>query len=144
MSKPVDEQPIVLYDGVCGLCNRGVQFLLKRDKRGRLQFASLQSDFAAKVLGRHGRDPKDLDTVYVVVNHDRPDEKVLDRSDAVLRAGHELGGPWKLLAATSRIIPRPLRDVLYRFVATNRYQVFGKSETCMLPDPSQRSRFLDL
>lgn len=144
MSKPVDEQPIVLYDGVCGLCNRGVQFLLKRDKRGRLQFASLQSDFAAKVLGRHGLDPKDLDTVYVVVNHDRPDEKVLARSAAVLRAWHELGGPWKLLATTSRIIPRTLRDLVYRFVATNRYRVFGKFETCMLPDPSQRSRFLDL
>ena len=144
MSKPVDEQPIVLYDGVCGLCNRGVQFLLKRDKRGRLQFASLQSDFAAKVLGRHGLDPNDLDTVYVVVNHDRPNEKVLDRSAAVLRAWHELGGSWKLLSSISSIIPRGLRDLVYRFVATNRYRVFGKFETCMLPDPSQRSRFLDI
>jgi predicted DCC family thiol-disulfide oxidoreductase YuxK len=144
MSKPVDEPPIVLYDGVCGLCNRGVQFLLKRDKRGRLQFASLQSDFAAKVLGRHGLDPNDLDTVYVVLNHDRPDEMVLDRSDAVLRAWHELGGAWKLLASISRIIPLGLRDLAYRFVATNRYRVFGKFETCMLPDPSQRSRFLDI
>ena len=143
MSKPVDEQPIVLYDGVCGLCNRGVQFLLKRDRRVRLQFASLQSDFAAKVLGRHKLDPNDLDTVYVVVNHDRPDEKILDRSDAVMRAWHELGGAWKLLAAISHIIPRGVRNLLYRFVATNRYRVFGKFETCMLPDPSQRSRFLD-
>lgn len=138
------EHPIVLYDGVCGLCNRGVQFLLKRDKRGRLQFASLQSDFASKVLGRHGLDPNDLDTVYVVVNHDRPGEVVLDRSEAVLQTWHELGGAWKLLAAVSRIIPRSLRDVIYRFVATNRYHVFGKFETCMLPDPSQRSRFLDI
>src|SRR5918998_3679550 len=113
MSKPFDEHPIVLYDGVCGLCNRGVQFLLKRDKRGQLQFASLQSDFAAKVLGRHGIDPKDLDTVYVVVNHNQPDEKILGRSDAVLRAWHELGGAWQLLSATGRIIPRPLRDLVY-------------------------------
>ncbi len=144
MSKSADEHPIVLYDGVCGLCNRGVQFLLKRDKRARLQFASLQSDFAAKVLGRHGINPNDLDTVHVVVNHDRPDEKIMGRSDAVLRAWHELGGAWKLLSATSRIIPRAIRDLVYRFVATNRYRVFGKFETCMLPDPSQRSRFLDL
>lgn len=144
MSKPADEHSIVLYDGVCGLCNRGVQFLLERDTRGHLQFASLQSDFAAKVLGRHGLDPNDLDTVYVVVNHDGPDEKVLGRSDAVLRAWHELGGSWKLLASVSSIIPRGLRDIVYRFVATNRYRVFGKHETCMLPDPSQRSRFLDV
>jgi predicted DCC family thiol-disulfide oxidoreductase YuxK len=144
MSKPGEKQPIILYDGVCGLCNRGVQFLLKRDKRGQLQFASLQSDFAAKVLGRHGIDPKDLDTVHVVVNHDRPDEKILGRSDAVLRAWQELGGSWKLLSSISSIIPRGLRDLVYRFVATNRYRVFGKFETCMLPDPSQRSRFLDI
>jgi predicted DCC family thiol-disulfide oxidoreductase YuxK len=144
MAKLADQHPIVLYDGVCGLCNRGVQFLLKRDEHGRLQFASLQSDFAAKVLGRHGLDPKDLDTVYVVVNHDGPDEMVLDRSDAVLRAWEELGGAWKLLAAISRVVPRGLRDVVYRFVATNRYRVFGKFDTCMLPDPSRRSRFLDL
>lgn len=144
MSNLVDEHPIVLYDGVCGLCNRGVQFLLKRDKHGRLQFASLQSDFAAKVLGRHALDPNDLDTVYVVMNHAQPDEKVLDRSDAVLRAWHELGGAWKLLSSISSIIPRGFRDVVYRFVATNRYHVFGKSETCMLPDPGQRSRFLDI
>jgi predicted DCC family thiol-disulfide oxidoreductase YuxK len=144
MSKPGEKQPIILYDGVCGLCNRGVQFLLKRDKRGQLQFASLQSDFAAKVLGRHGIDPKDLDTVHLVVNHDRPDEKILGRSDAVLRAWHELGGAWKLLSSISSIIPRGLRDLVYRFVATNRYRVFGKFETCMLPDPSQRSRFLDI
>jgi predicted DCC family thiol-disulfide oxidoreductase YuxK len=144
MSKPSEKQPIILYDGVCGLCNRGVQFLLKRDKRGQLQFASLQSDFAAKVLGRHGINPKDLDTVHVVVNHDRPEEKILGRSDAVLRAWHELGGSWKLLSSISSIIPRGLRDLVYRFVATNRYRVFGKFETCMLPDPSQRSRFLDI
>ena len=140
----VQQQPIILYDGVCGLCNRGVQFLLKRDKRGRLQFASLQSDFAANVLRRHRLDPNDLDTVYVVVNHDRLDEKILDRSDAVMRAWHELGGPWKLFSSVSSIIPRGVRDIVYRFVATNRYRVFGKHETCMLPDPSQRSRFLDI
>lgn len=140
----VNGHPIILYDGVCGLCNRGVQFLLKRDKRARLKFASLQSDFAAKVLARHGIDPKDLDTVHVVLNHDRSDEQILGRSDAVLRAWHELGGAWKLLAAISRIIPRAFRDLVYRFVATNRYRVFGKFETCMLPDPNQRSRFLDI
>jgi len=136
--------PIIFYDGVCGLCNALVQFLIRRDNRGALRFASLQSDFAAKVLGRHGIDAADLDTVQVVVNYEQPDERVLNRSDAILRACGELGGSWKILAAVARIIPRPLRDLVYRFVARNRYQVFGKYETCLLPEPKQRSRFLDM
>ena len=135
---------IILYDGVCGLCNRLVQFLLKHDKNSRLRFASLQSDFAANVLRRHGIDPKDLDTMHVVENYDQADERVLQRSDAILRAGRELGGVWGPLAALGKIFPRALRNLVYRFVARNRYRVFGKYETCMLPDPNQRSRFLDI
>ena len=136
--------PILFYDGVCGLCNSLVQFLLRHDKHGRLRFASLQSDFAAKVLRRRGFDPKDLDTLHVVENYEQPDERVLQRSNAILRAGRELGGLWSVLAAGAKIVPRPLRDAAYRFVAQNRYRVFGKYETCMLPDPNQRSRFLDV
>lgn len=136
--------PIILYDGVCGLCNRLVQFLLKHDGEGRLRFASLQSDFAATVLGRHGIDPTDLDTVHVIVNHDQPDERVLQRSNAILRAGRELGGFWGASSSIARVVPRPLRDIVYKLVATNRYRMFGKYDTCMLPDPSQRSRFLDI
>ena len=136
--------PIILYDGVCGLCNRLVQFLLKHDKQGRLRFAALQSDFAEKVLRRHGIDAKDLDTVQVIENYEQPGERVLQRSDAILRAGRELGGVWGASSSIAKIIPRPLRDLVYRFVATNRYRMFGKYDTCMLPDPDQRSRFLDL
>ena len=139
-----DSSPIILYDGVCGLCNRLVQFLLKHDRHGRLRYASLQSDFAAKVLQRHGFDPKDLDTLHVIENYDHPSERVLQRSDAILRAGRELGGLWSPLASLAKIIPRPLRDLAYRFVARNRYRVFGKYDTCMLPDPKQRNRFLDV
>ena len=136
--------PILFYDGVCGLCNTLVQFLLKHDKRRQLRFASLQSDFAEKVLRRHGFDPKDLDTLHVVENYEQPDERMLQRSDAVLRAARELGGHWSVLAAVAKIVPRPLRDIAYRFVTQNRYRIFGKYETCMLPDPDQRSRFLDV
>jgi predicted DCC family thiol-disulfide oxidoreductase YuxK len=142
MPESGEANPIILYDGVCGLCNRLVQFLLKRDQQERLRFASLQSDFAAQVLTRHGINPKDLDTVHVVINYEQPEERVLNRSDAILRAGSELGTPWKTMAAVARIVPRPLRDLVYRFVARNRYYVFGKYETCMLPDPNQRHRFL--
>jgi len=139
-----ESSPIILYDGVCGLCNSLVQFLLKHDKQGRLRFASLQSDFAAKVLKRHGIDPKDLDTVQIIENYEQPGERVLQRSDAILRAGRELGGFWSASAAAGKVIPRALRDVIYRFVARNRYRVFGKYDTCMLPEPNQRSRFLDV
>jgi len=136
--------PIILYDGVCGLCNRMVQFLLIHDKAGRLRFASLQSDFAAQVLGRHGFDAKDLDTVHVVENYDQPGERVLQRSDAILRAGRELGGFWGASSSVAGVVPRALRDLVYRLVATNRYRMFGKYDSCMLPDPNQRSRFLDV
>jgi predicted DCC family thiol-disulfide oxidoreductase YuxK len=129
---------------VCGLCNRLVQFLLKHDKHARLHFASLQSDFAGKVLGRHGIDPKDLDTVHVVENYDQPNERVLQRSDAILRAGRELGGFWGTSSSIGKVVPRAVRDLVYRLVATNRYRMFGKYDTCMLPDSSQRSRFLDV
>ena len=136
--------PIVLYDGVCGLCNRLVQFLLKHDRDGNLRFASLQSDFAAKVLQRHDIDPTDLDTLHLVVNYEQADERVLQRSDAVLHAGRQLGGVWSSLSTLGKVVPRPVRNLVYRFVAQNRYRVFGKYDTCMLPDPKQRSRFLDV
>ena len=134
---------IVLYDGICGLCNRMVQFLLKRDRQDQLQFASLQSDFAKIVLARHGLDAADLDTVQVVEHYDQPNERVLSRSDAILRAGIALGGFWRFAATVGRFLPRGLRDLFYRFVATNRYSVFGKYETCLLPEPNQRKKFLD-
>ena len=134
--------PIVLYDGVCGLCNQLVQFLLKRDKRDQLRYASLQSDFAAKILVRHGLNPKDLDTVCLVINYQETDERVLTRSTAILNVIKNLGGIWKV-AALGKIVPRPIRDLFYELVARNRYRVFGKFETCMLPEPRHRAKFLD-
>ncbi len=135
---------IVFYDGVCGLCNRLVQFLLKRDNQDKLRFASLQSDFASNVLTRHGIDPSDLDTLHIVENYDQPNERVLHRSTAILRAARELGGLWSIAALVGSVVPRPLRDVFYNLVATNRYKVFGKYETCMLPEPRHRAKFLDM
>ena len=136
--------PIILYDGVCGLCNRLVQFLLRHDKSNRLRFASLQSDFAANVLRRHGIDPKDLDTMHLVENYEQRGERVLQRSDAILRAGSELGSFWSVLATITKVLPHGFRDLVYHFVARNRYRVFGKYDTCMLPEPNQRGRFLDV
>ena len=138
-----ETKAIVLYDGVCGLCNRAVQFLLKRDHHDRLQFASLQSDVAARVLQRHGMDPISLDTVYAVLNHDEPNETLLAKGDAFLFFAKVIGGIWSV-ARVGRIIPRPIRNWLYDFIARHRYQVFGKSESCMLPDPKQRHKFLEV
>ena len=135
--------PIVLYDGVCGLCNRAVQFLLKRDRHDRLRFASLQSDFAATLLKRHGIDHKDLDTVYVVLNQGEANEALLAKSDAFLLFVKEIGGVWSI-ARLGRIIPRPMRNRLYDFVARHRYQVFGKYDACMLPDPRHKHKFIEV
>ena len=138
-----ESRAIVLYDGVCGLCNGLVQFLLKRDTHDRLRYASLQSEFAGAILKRHGADPHDLDTVYIVVGHNEPNEKMLARSDAILYLAEQLGGIWGI-AKIGRVIPRVIRDGMYKLVATNRYRMFGKYETCMLPEPGQRAKFLDV
>jgi predicted DCC family thiol-disulfide oxidoreductase YuxK len=140
---PTGDAPIVLYDGVCGLCNRLVQFLLKRDKHDRFRFASLQSDFASALLNRHGEDPTDLDTVYVAVDYGQPAERLLARSDATFYLLRQLGGIWNLVSVL-RMLPKKLRDGAYRIVARNRYRVFGKHESCMLPEPKHRMKFLDL
>jgi predicted DCC family thiol-disulfide oxidoreductase YuxK len=137
-----NEQLILLYDGVCGLCNRLNQFLLARDRHDRLRFASLQSDFASQVLQRHHLNPLDLDTVWVVVNYGQSDERVLARSDAILHILALLGGVWRV-AKLGRVIPRKLRDALYKAVASARYRLFGKSESCMMPDPSFRHKFIE-
>lgn len=142
MSTP-SGNPIVLYDGVCGLCNRLVQFILKRDVNDRFRFASLQSEFAATLLKRHGADARDLDTFYVVIDHGQPGERVLMRSDAILHVVKTLGGIWSL-AGVGRILPKAIRDAMYRAVARNRYRVFGKHESCMLPSPQHRAKFLDV
>jgi predicted DCC family thiol-disulfide oxidoreductase YuxK len=141
MSEP--NRTIVLYDGVCGLCNRAVQFLLKRDRHDRFRFASLQSDFAANLLQRHGINYTKLDTVYAVLNHGETNEKLLAKGDAFLFFAKVLGGIWSV-ARLGRVIPRPIRNWLYDFVAANRYRVFGKAESCMLPDAASRHKFLEV
>ena len=140
MSEP-DAISVVLYDGVCGLCNRLNQFLLKRDRHDRFRFASLQSDVAVRLLQRHGTDALDLDTVYVVVNYGQPSESLLSRSDAILHVLQRLGGIWAV-AAAGKIVPKPLRDAFYKIVANNRYRVFGKYDVCLMPEEKYKQKFL--
>jgi predicted DCC family thiol-disulfide oxidoreductase YuxK len=141
--------PIILYDGVCGLCNRLNQFVLRHDHEGIFRFASLQSPLAAHILARHGANPQDLDTVYVVLNHDltkeaQADERLLPRSDAVIYVLKRLGGIWRILGLYLQLVPRFLRDWEYRVIARKRYRAFGRFETCPLPSAETRDRFLDV
>lgn len=135
--------PIVFYDGVCGLCNRLVQFLLKRDRHDRLRFASLQSEFAASLLKRHGLDARDLDTVYLVLHYKQSGERVLARSDAILYLLRQLGGVWGI-AGLGRVLPKWVRDGIYKIIAGNRYRVFGRYDNCLLPEEKHRHKFLDV
>ncbi len=145
-------RPILLYDGVCGLCNWMVQFILKHDRDGIFRFASLQSPFAARVLKSHGVNPDNLDTVYVVIGDepanpltaDGPSgEVLLARSDAVRYVLDHIGGFWGMAGRLIRLVPRGLRDRGYRALAANRYRMFGRYETCPLPSESTRARFLN-
>jgi predicted DCC family thiol-disulfide oxidoreductase YuxK len=146
---PADSpHPILLYDGVCGLCNRLVQFVLRRDPAGVFRFAALQSPLAARILARHGLDAHDLDTLYVVVNAEHADEILLPRSDAVIFMLRRLEGAgksfWRMTAFLLQLVPRPVRDWGYGVVARARYRIFGRYDTCPLPTEDTRSRFLDL
>jgi len=136
--------PILLYDGVCSLCNRFVQFILRRDHNAIFRFASLQSPLAARILARHGAHPTDLDTVYVVLDHELPNESLLSRSDAAAFVLKQLRGPWRPTASLLQLLPKFLRDPAYNTVARHRYRLFGRSEVCTLPCDADHSRFLDL
>jgi predicted DCC family thiol-disulfide oxidoreductase YuxK len=129
-------QPIVLFDGVCNLCNGSVQFILKRDSQARFRFASLQSEAGRSLMREHGLDPEALSSVVVVEGG-----RAWQESSAALRIVLHLPGGWKLLRVFA-VVPRPLRDAVYRLIARNRYRWFGKTETCWLPTPELKGRFL--
>jgi predicted DCC family thiol-disulfide oxidoreductase YuxK len=135
--------PILLYDGVCGLCNRFVQFVLRHDANATFRFAWLQGPLAAGIFKRHAVGTTSLDTVYVVENHELPDERLLARSDAVIFVLRELGGIWCFCAFLLKLLPEPLRDTAYEAMARYRYRIFGRSDVCTLPRAQDHSRFLD-
>jgi predicted DCC family thiol-disulfide oxidoreductase YuxK len=128
-----EANPILPYDGVCGLCDRLVQFVLRRDHRRLFRFAALQSSLAGKILERNGQYANALDTFYVVANPNMPAECLLSRSDAMAFVLMELGGIWRIVGLSWRLLPRRLRDAVYNLVAANRYQMvwqaFGMSHS---------------
>lgn len=129
--------PVVLFDGVCNLCNGSVQFILERDRRRTFRFASLQSEAGRALMAAHGLDPDALNSVVLIEGG-----RARQESSAALGIVKHLPGAWKLLRVLAAI-PRPLRDAVYRRIARNRYRWFGKQETCWLPTPELRERFLE-
>ena len=130
--------PVILFDGVCNLCNGFVQFVIARDPAGRFRFAALQSDAARRLLGQPDVAGGALPVSFVLVEGDR----VFGKSTGALRIARGLGFPWRL-AYGLVAVPRPLRDWVYDVVARHRYQWFGQRDVCMVPTPDVRARFLD-
>jgi predicted DCC family thiol-disulfide oxidoreductase YuxK len=126
---------IILFDGVCNLCNGFVQFVIKRDPHARFKFAALQSDAAVELLLTHQIDPKELSSVIFIVN-----KTVYTQSDAALKIAQNLGSAWPL-AASLLMIPKFIRNAIYHFIAKNRYRWFGKTDQCMMPNPRFENRF---
>lgn len=133
---PGGDGPVLLFDGVCNLCNGVVQFIIARDPDGRIQFAPLQSAAGKALLSGHGFPSSDLDSVALV-----EDGTVYRKSDAVIRVAELLGWPYRA-ATVGRAVPAPVRDALYDIVAANRYDVFGRKDQCTLPDDDVSERFL--
>ena len=129
---------VVLFDGVCNVCNDSVKFILARDPAGYFRFASLQSDVAKSLLTPFGLGELPLSTMVLI-----EDGRVYLRSSAVLGVAWRLGKGWAVLGLLGRLVPRPVRDALYAFFVKNRYRWFGQSEQCLVPTPALRERFLD-
>lgn len=133
---------LVLYDGVCGLCDHFVQFLLRIDRGDRLRFAALQGAIGSEILKQAGRSAGALSTVLVVADYQQREQRLLDRSEAALFAVASAGGVYRAVGGL-RIVPRFIRDAVYDLVARWRYRVFGRFDSCPIPDARTRAKFLD-
>lgn len=131
------DTPIILYDGLCNLCTKSVQFVIQRDARKRFRFASLQSSFADTYVGKASQGQDRLKSMILIVGH-----QVYRQSTAALLTAKRLDGLWPILAVLL-IIPPPIRDVVYQWIAKHRYQALGKKEECWRPTQELADRFLD-
>lgn len=133
----MEEAPLILFDGVCNFCNYWVQLALRKDKKHRLTFATLQGSTAQRIISQYGLSPHLMSSVIFI-----EDGRAYTQSTAVFRICRYLSGGWRLLSVF-RFTPRFLRDPIYNWIARNRYRWFGRKEVCMIPGPEQRGRFLD-
>lgn len=134
MSERAQQKAILFFDGVCTLCNGAVDFVIKRDTQKIFRYSPLQGDTAKKYVPDDYREQ--LGTLILSIN-----DKLYFRSDAVLKIAENLNGLWPLMRVFW-LLPRPLRDLVYRFVAHNRYRFFGQKDTCRIPSPEERALFL--
>lgn len=137
MTEDVLEQRIILFDGVCNLCNGAVMFILQREKEPVFKFASIQSEAGKALLKRCGL-PENYNQAIILIDH----EKTYLGSTAALKIGQQLRSPWSLISRLGFFVPRFVRDWVYRQIATHRYRWFGKREVCMVPTQELRARFL--
>jgi predicted DCC family thiol-disulfide oxidoreductase YuxK len=128
--------PIIVFDGVCVLCSANAQFVLRCDRRRKFRLAAMQSAVGQQLYRENNIDPGNPETLIVVDGH-----RVLKNSTAILFIWGGLGWPWRA-ATIFRLIPTALRDPIYRWVARNRYRIFGQRETCWMPDPKDAHRIL--
>ncbi|MES3516783.1 MAG: thiol-disulfide oxidoreductase DCC family protein [Natronomonas sp.] len=131
------EEPIVLFDGVCNLCTTSVRWIVEHDRKGVVQFASLQSDAGQELLERFGLPTEDFESMLLVEG-----DTYYEKSDAAVRLAYHLGFPWSL-GSVGSIVPKAIRDRIYDWVAANRYDWFGQHDSCMRPTPELQERFLE-
>lgn len=134
----MENKKIILFDGVCNLCNSSVQFVIKRDKKDIFRYAALQSETGQELVKQRHIDTSKVDSIILI----EPGVAYYTKSDAALEIAQELGGLWKL-SSIFTWIPTSIRNSIYDFVAKNRYKWFGKQESCMIPTPELKAKFLD-
>ena len=134
---------LILYDGVCGLCNRLNAFVLKHDRKDQFKFASLQSSLGRALLQQWGRNSDNLDTFYVLANYGSESATLYERAQAGLFLMKALGIPWRWIGILS-VFPRRLLNYGYDLIAHNRYRIFGRYDQCILPSVEHREKFIDV
>jgi predicted DCC family thiol-disulfide oxidoreductase YuxK len=138
-------RPLLLYDGLCGMCNKSVQWVIRHDSHDQFRFAAQQSGLAAEILDRHGVDRDGLlagNSVYLVLDTGTPQERLLRESDVGIHIMVTLGGVWRVLGRVIRAVPAFLRNAAYRFFARNRYRISGRFSSCPLPSAADRLKFV--
>jgi predicted DCC family thiol-disulfide oxidoreductase YuxK len=135
--RALSDKPIILFDGVCNLCNGSVLFIIKRDSQSRLKFASLQSEYGSEQMKRFHLPLSSLNSVLLIKNG-----KLFQKSEAALEIARMLDGIWPGMYAF-KIVPLFIRNFIYDWIAKNRYRWFGKKEACMIPTPEMKARFVN-
>ena len=130
------EKSIIIFDGVCNFCNSSVNFMMKRDKQNQFLFTPNQNEAGQKILAEQNRDVLNISTFFLYENG-----KIYSKSTAALKVARQLSFPWFLLYGFI-VVPAFLRDIIYDFIAKNRYKWFGKKESCRMPTPEERAKFL--